>query len=298
MHSNIWYKGLYLLQVLRSKLLLSKLIMIGFSIFVMNSTLANETGATDEDNDEWFTRRQKTIMLNVGVMGGILIHGLINWDYGDESWNLENEGWFGRSTKYGGMDKLGHFWSSYTSSHLLAYIYREWGYSDTDGNLYGALSAFGILSLMEIADGFSGHGFSYEDCVANVAGVGAGYIWGKYPRLAEKIDFRLEYRPDFSNNDFDPFTNYEQQRYLIAIKADGFEAITNPILKYGELHLGYFARGYEDYDSRKPDDDRKRKIFVGIGFNVTRLIQKWVDISVFDYIQVPYTSINFEYDLD
>ncbi len=287
------------MHILRSKLFLSKLILVGCSLCVLNTALADENVAADEGNGEWFTRRQKTVMLNLGFMGGILLHGLINWDYGDESWHLENEGWFGRTTKYGGMDKLGHFWSSYTGSHLLAYIYRDWGYPDADANLYGALSTFGIQSFMEIADGFSGHGFSYEDWVANIVGVGAGYVWGKYPRLAEKIDFRMEYRPDFDSSDFDPFTNYENQRYLIAIKAAGFEAVTNPILKYGEFHVGYYAHGYEDYQPWKPeDDDRTRTLFVGIGFNVTRFVQKWVDVSVFDYIQIPYTSFSFEYDLD
>jgi hypothetical protein len=86
---------------------------------------------------------------------------------------------------------------------------------------------------------------------------------------------------------------------LISIKADGFKAVKNQILKYGELHFGYYAHGYEDYNSLKPeDDDRKRTLFVGVGFNVTRLIQKWMDISVFNYFQIPYTSINFEYNLD
>jgi hypothetical protein len=287
------------LRVLRWKLLLSIWVLIGFSILIINDTLANETSALGEGNDEWFTRRQKTIMLNVGLMGGILVHGLINWDYGEESWHFESERWFGRTTKYGGMDKLGHFWSGYAGSHLLSYIYRHWGYSDTDANLYGALSSFGIQSFMEIADGFSSHGASWEDMVANAVGVSTGYIWGKYPKLAEKIDFRIEYRPDFNGGDLDPSGKYDNQRYLIAIKADGFKAITNPILKFGELHLGYYAHGFDDYDSLKPeDDDRKRTVFVGVGFNVTRLIQKWADISVFNYFQIPYTSINFKYDLD
>ena len=279
--------------------LLTNFILIVLSTFLINSAIADEPIDMGEDKDEWLTRRQKTVLLNVGIMGGIVVHGLINWDYGEDSWHFDNEGWFGRTTKYGGMDKLGHFWSSYAGSHLLAYIYREWDYSDDDANLYGAMSAFGIQSFMEIADGFSGHGFSYEDWVANLVGCGVGYIWGKYPKMAEKIDFRIEYLPDFNSDDLDPFTNYENQRYLMAIKANGFKAFSNSILKYGELHLGYYAHGYEDYQSWKPDDDRKRTMFIGIGFNVTELIQKWVDdISVFNYFQIPYTSINFEYDLD
>lgn len=276
----------------------SKLVLVVISLLLINPAMADETGAGAENHDEWFTRQQKAIILNAGIMGGILVHGFINWDYGKDSWHLNNEGWFGRTTKYGGMDKLGHFWSSYSGSHLLAYIYRKWGYADTDANLYGALSTFGIQSFMEVADGISGHGFSYEDAVANTVGVAAGFIWGKYPRLAEKVDFRMEYRPKFNSKDLDPFTNYERQRYLIAVKADGFKAVTNPILKYGELHVGYYAHGYDDYDSWDPDDDRKRTMFVGIGFNATRFIQKWVNLSVSDYIQIPYTSFNLEYDLD
>jgi len=276
----------------------SKLILVVISLLLINPAMADETGAGAENNDEWFTRQQKAIILNAGIMGGVLVHGFINWDYGKDSWHTKNEGWFGRTTKYGGMDKLGHFWSSYSGSHLLAYIYRKWGYADTDANLYGALSTFGIQSFMEVADGISGHGFSYEDAVANTVGVAAGFIWGKYPRLAEKVDFRMEYRPKFNSKDLDPFTNYERQRYLIAVKADGFKAVTNPILKYGELHVGYYAHGYDDYDSWDPDDDRKRTVFVGLGFNATRFIQKWVDLAVSDYIQIPYTAFNLEYDLD
>ena len=206
------------MNILRLKLTVLKLILVGFSIFLMhpamaaetgaaaenkgaiNPATADKTGAAAENNDAWFTRRQKTIMLNVGAMGGVLLHGFINWDYGKDSFHFNNEGGFGRTTKYGGMDKLGHFWSSYSGSHLLGYVYREWGYSDTDANLYGALSSFGIQTFMEVADGFSGHGFSYEDFLANSVGACAGYIWGKYPRLAQKIDFRIEYRPTLTDS--------------------------------------------------------------------------------------------------
>jgi hypothetical protein len=124
-----------------------------------------------------------------------------------------------------------------------------------------------------------------------------GYIWGKYPTLKRKIDFRIEYTPDFDSDDLDLFTNYEDQRFLVAVKADGFDAIKNPYLKYLELHVGYFARGYEDFSPRGPDD-RRRTVYLGLGFNVSKLLQNFVRTTVLDYFQLPYTSLRLEFRLD
>ena len=251
------------------------------------------------EKEQFFTRGQKSFLLNTGSIVAIFIYGLAKWDYGKSSFNFQNEGWFDRdSTKYGGADKLGHLWSSYALSHLYAYIYRKWGYTGKEANLYGALSSLGANLFMELADGFSpSQGFSYEDMIMNIVGCGLGYIWGKYPTLANKIDFRIEYKPEFNSNDFGFSTNYERQKFLIALKADGFNFIKNRYLRYLEFHVGYYARGYKDYEVGGPDD-RRRYLYVGIGFNVSKLVQKFVNTTVFDYIQIPYTSINYDIKLD
>ena len=87
------------------------------------------------EKEEFLTRGQKTLLLNAGSMVAISIYGLTKWEYGESSFHFENEGWFGRNTKYGGADKLGHFWSSYALSHLYSYVYRKWGYTDKEANL-------------------------------------------------------------------------------------------------------------------------------------------------------------------
>jgi uncharacterized protein YfiM (DUF2279 family) len=250
------------------------------------------------EKKEFLTRGQKTVLLNAGSMATVLIYGFSKWDYGKSSFHFENEGWFERDTKYGGADKLGHFWSSYALSHLYSYLYRKWGYTDSEANLYGALSNLGFQVFMEIADGFSpSQGFSYEDVVMNVFGSVVGYVWGRYPSLARKIDFRMEYTPEFNSRDFGFTTNYERQKFLIAVKADGFEFVKNRYLKYLELQVGYYARGYKDYEEGG-QDDRRRKIYVGLGFNVSKLVQKFVNTRIFDYVQIPYTSVNKDFPLD
>ena len=275
---------------------LTRVFLASLCFFLASSAWGQAVSSLEPEKEELLTRGQKTLLLNVGAMAAIAAYGVANWDYGQKGFNVDNEGWFGPDTKYGGMDKLGHFWSSYALSHLISYAYRKWGYTEAEANLYGVLSNLGIQTFMEVADGFSSQGFSYEDFVMNVAGSAVAYVWGKYPSLARKIDFRVEYTPEFNSDDLGFSTNYGSQKYLIAVKADGFDAITNPSLRYLELRTGYYTRGYEDYEPNGADH-RRRTIFVGLGFNVNKLVQKIWDTRVFDYIQIPYTSINLEFDL-
>jgi hypothetical protein len=242
---------------------------------------------------EYLTRGQKTLLLNVGGMGAIFLYGLKNWDYGKSSFNTENERWFQRDTQYGGADKLGHFWSSYALSHAISYAYRRWGYTKDEANVYGALSNLGMQTFMEIADGFSSQGFSYEDMLMNILGSAVAYIWGRSPSLARKIDFRMEYTPEFSSNDFEFSTNYERQRFLMAVKADGFDIIRNPYLRYLEFQVGYYTRGYKG-SHEGAADDRRRHLYVGLGINVGKLAQEFTGTKILNYIQIPYTSATID----
>jgi len=245
------------------------------------------------------TKEQKALILNAGSAAAITAYGIAFWDYFQTSPKANSEGWFGRTTKHGGADKLGHFWGTYTGGHMFSYVYRQWGFDTEQANALGALSSLGLQTLMELGDAFSGgFGFSYEDALMNVAGASAAYVLGKFPSLARKIDFRLEYIPKrFSDLTDDILTNYENQRYLMALKLDGFDSLHDSYLSYLELQVGYFTRGYEEFDSGSTDN-RKRNLYFGVGLNVSKLVRKFADISVFDYIQVPYTAIRIDKGLD
>ena len=247
---------------------------------------------------ELLTRGQKSFLLNVGALGAVFAYGLSKWDYGQNSLWFVNEGWFGRTEEYGGADKFGHFWSSYAMNHLFSYFYRKWGYTDRESNLYGALSSLGFKTFLELADGFNpSQGFSWQDMTMNTLGSVVGYVWGRYPSLARKIDFRIEYTPYFDSRDTEFSTKYDRQTFVIALKADGFDFIKNKYLKYLELQFGYNARGYKDYEEGGTDD-RRRTIYVGLGFNVSRLVQKFWNTRIFDYVQIPYTSVRYGFSLD
>jgi hypothetical protein len=159
----------------------------------------------------------------------------------------------------------------------------------------GALSSLGVTGLIEVGDAFSDYGFSYEDMVFNTLGAAAGYLLWSFPELSRKIDLRVEYNPFLSGDrQFDVTTDYDRLSYLIAFKAEGFDFIENPYLKYLELHVGFRARNYAAYSG--PDVDlRKQFLYVGIGLNLSKLLRPYLDVPVFNYFQMPYTYLPATY---
>lgn len=241
---------------------------------------------------------QKVFWLNTAAMGTIVTWGLINWDYGQRRPAARSEEWFGRATKSGGADKLGHLYSGYLISHLFSSAYRAWDYPAETASRMGALSSLGLTTLMEVGDSFSPFGFSYEDMVMNTLGAGLGYAFDHYPELQRKVDLRLEYHPSLSGEfKGDLVTDYEHHKYLVAITAAGFDAIDNPILQALELHFGYYSRGYDQVSADLPDQ-RRRTLYAGIGLNVGRLLQPLWETRLFNYLQLPYTYLDARWHLD
>ena len=274
--------------------LLGLRVMLALVLTTTSQSALAQVG-TSESESRW-SKEEKTWLLNGGAAAALVGYGVLNWDYGQRNPSARSEGWLGRTTNEGGADKLGHFWTSYALSHLFRGIYRSWGYEGSRANAMGALSSLGFQSLMELGDSFSTFGFSYEDALTNVAGATVGYLHGLYPALGEKVDFRVEYIPG-SGSDLDVFTDYEHQKYLIAIKGDGFKATRNTPLEYLELQIGMYARGYDSFRVGGLDT-RKRTAFIGIGLNVGRFLQPYVDIPFFNYVQMPYTAARIKHRLD
>lgn len=239
-------------------------------------------------------KEKKVLTANAAGMLFVTSWGIVKWDYGDRSPHARKEDWFGRDTKNGGLDKLAHFYDNYAMSRGLAWLYESWGYKKDRAALYGAFSSLGILGYMELGDSFSDFGFSYEDFLMNILGSWVGYMFCQHPDLAEKLDFRVEYWPDFSHGDF--ITDYENQKYLAALKFDGFEAIKNEALQYLEMHLGYYTRGYSDTNRA-----RERNIYFGIGLNLAKILGRLSykkTAVLFNYYQPPYTTLRLENDFN
>ena len=265
----------------------------------VNQSLATSTPAAEDTSSEsWWSRQSKSekmLYTNVTAAAAIGIWGLATWDYGSAGFTMGHEKWFGHDTKYGGADKCGHFWSTYTFADALTGLYTNWGYAPEKANIYAALSSWTVQFAMELGDATSvSQGFSWEDMTMNTLGALTSVLMQRYPELDRKIDFRVEYV--FNVPVHGIFDDYSNQFYSVVLKLDGFNAIENTFLKYVELSAGYYTRGYGE-----PDEEKTRSLFAGIGFNFSRLLnqQGWEKTGkILEYIQLPYTVPKVSYDFD
>ncbi|MBL7186021.1 MAG: DUF2279 domain-containing protein, partial [Phycisphaerae bacterium] len=281
----------------------------GTMVSCSNSPLVSGLGEEESSPEPpWWPmadwpREKKVVVLNLAAVGVIAAAGSVSWDYCSSSFHFKDEGWFDPDTKFGGADKLGHAFSAYVLTGVYNNIYRKWGYSDEEAILGGALSSWSQMTLIEVGDGFSAeHGFSWQDEAMDTIGVGMSYLRHRFPSLKDMVDFRLEWYPSpaFRHGDrSDPFTDYSGQKYLFALKPDGFLKTNNPLLKSIEIQLGYYSRGYGE--DRRYFNSESRHSYFGIGLNVTWLLGQFTGHragGIFDYVQVPGAYISASSKLD
>jgi uncharacterized protein YfiM (DUF2279 family) len=248
-----------------------------------------------------WSKEDKALWLNLGAGAAVVGWGVASWDWGGGGPTFQDEGWLGSDTSEGGADKLGHMWSGYALSHLFAWQYDRWGFDNEASARLGALSSFGLMGLVEVGDSLSDeYGFSVQDALFSTAGAALGYVLWREPALSSKLDFRIEYDPfREGEHEADIFTDYDRLRYLLALKGEGFEALSDSPARFLELHLGFYARNYDDYNpSQGTPDLREQHVYVGIGLNIAKLLEPYCCGAPFRYIQVPYTYLPLDWRVD
>lgn len=267
-------------------------------IFLVVSFLTRETLALDYIKD--LSKEDKFIALNVAAASATFLWGLAFWDYGEYGPHFKTEKWFSEDSYRGGADKVGHLYATYLICTVLASLYSSWGYEKDEAARLGALSSFTLQALMEVGDSISRYGFSYEDVIMNGLGSFIGYLHYRYPDFSRKIDMRLEYFPSkglLEKKRLNFSTDYDGMKFLFAIKLDGFDFIKDKYLKYLELHVGYYTRGYKWETAR----EKSRNIYFGVGVSISKILESLSlkkTSKIFNYYQLPYTYIPVKHDFN
>lgn len=235
----------------------------------------------------------------IAVGAASVIFGSLALGNVDQNFKVSREGWFEKDSKYAGIDKLGHAWYGNAIAD---------GFFERNPNRFtrvkssaalGSAVSFGIMALVEIADGFAGTdiGFSFEDVVANAAGAGFSYLRNTRPRLKRLVDYRIEYLPRYSARDLAIDTFYSDLKYLLAWKLSGVDALQKSGWRFFEIHTGYFTRGYSSEETGQP---RQRNGFVGVGVNLAEVFglqrpesarSRRLLKGFFDHVQLPKTRL-------
>ena len=238
------------------------------------------------------------------IVAGVTALGAYSWDWGSsKKFKFNPEGWFGDNTSSGGADKLGHAFSSYAINNVLTDRLVRKGRPVEKAALSAVLTTQAIMLYVEVFDGFANdHGFAREDVAMNLLGSGLSYARAVNPKVHDLVDFRLEYQSS-GYKGFRPFSDYSGQKYVMALKLSGVDALRDTPLRFLELQTGYHARGFSKVE-RDAGMLRSRQHFVGVGVNLGEVLfgrrfERESELQnagrmFFEHIQIPNTAIRHE----
>lgn len=270
--------------------------LLALACVLPGGVAAGETSPRDEAGGRanWIT---------FGAVGAVAAYGAAAWWSGDldDNFRIGREGWFARDSYAGGADKLGHAYSVYLGTRVLAGAYRAAGLQGASALDRAVGVSLVTLMGVEILDGFSRqYRFSPEDAVMNLSGAAFAWALERHPDLDRVVDWRLLYRrsPEARARGIrDPIADYSGQTYLLVAKASGSDRLAaSPWTRYLEVAVGYGTRGYRP---ERADGERSRHLYLGLGLNLGELfdaafpdpgaqsLPRRLTHGVLEYVQVP-----------
>ena len=198
---------------------------------------------------------QRKTLVTAGVVGQTLFATYLGykwwWEGNYHAFRYENDGfWHNYSL---GVDKVGHFYTSYFFYKAIREVMVWGGYQPSDADLWGLGISLFYGVTVEIGDGFSTYAFSGVDLAANVLGAGYGYLQHSVPFL-QNFKFKWSYYPSGKipfDGDFRITDDYDGHIYWLSIDVHNLlpESWQSAWPKLLNLAVGY---GGEDISGRPP----------------------------------------------
>jgi hypothetical protein len=254
----------------------------------------------------------KTILLSAGVLVGASLYAMTSpWNHGFTSYHFDSEHFFGPNTYAGGADKGSHFIVSASLARELALVFDREGHSPAQSN---ALSAgLTVLSglVVEVGDGFSPYGFSWEDMTANVLGTTTGLLLTRNGlndliglragKVATDVPVPCCHEPYLG-------FGYSSEIYSADLKIAGLARRLNfrpGLARFLLTSVTYSTKGYGYVP---PLPDRQRLVGFELGLNMPEILSAagvpkttwWGSFlyKALNFFRIPFTSFGFRYDLN
>ncbi len=254
----------------------------------------------------------KTTAITAGVVLGAPVIGYFTWWKNDSrsSFAVANERWFQSDTYAGGADKASHIFWGYFGTQMLQGAYGSVGKTPAESRAL-ALGVVAVTgALIEIGDGYSKYGFSWEDITANTVGslvaTGIG-AWGLEDTVGMRFGWVKALIPDACCR-FGGFgDDYSKEIYSADLKLAGFLprlGIKPGPARFLLLSVTYGTKGYRYSD----EPLRQRNVGLEIGLNLREILvavgvpeKPWwgkILLGIATYFRFPYTSFGWHYDLN
>ncbi len=254
----------------------------------------------------------RTLLITAGVLVATPLVGYFSFWQGEGSghFHVTHEGWFGEETYAGGADKASHITVSYFGALALQSAYRKLGKSPAEARAlaFGTTVLAGLV--IELGDGFTTFGFSWEDAAANALGAGIATALDRYD-LKDAIGLRYGTIP----GDIPPpccryggsGRDYSRQIFTADLKLEGFlprVGVRPGPARFLLVSGTYSSKGYRF----SPPENRRREVGIEVGLNLAEIFRAvgvrddtWWGKPIlvfFTYFRVPYTAVGWRYDLN
>jgi uncharacterized protein YfiM (DUF2279 family) len=269
-------------------------------------TLAELTGSAsprltqpEAEVPRWeFLERHRTLfstLVPIVSVGAVTANALVGYER--HGFEIHKEGWFGRDTVNGGADKAGHLADYYVITHLFEDVYRMLGHSERSAILWGLGIAVATGLGNEISDGFTRHGFSWEDLTMDVAGAATASLVSA-TRTKDLFSIRTSHLPH---------DTYTHDVYSADLKLSGVGqrlGVNLGPLRWLLFSVTYGSKGYRV----QPPEEKQRLVGLEIGLNLQQILfdvgvkkNTWWGYAlhlVADNIRFPYTAVGVRLDMN
>jgi hypothetical protein len=222
-------------------------------------------------------------------------------DAGQQSFRFFND-----NAEWKQLDKGGHFISSFYISQGVGQALRWAGVQEPKADLYGAVTAFGVLLSIEVLDGHSkAYGASPGDLVANTAGplffLSQKALWNEvriYPKYSVHLTSFAPRRPDLLGDTRVSrlLKDYNGMAMWLSLDADKFIRFPkwlNVAMGYGAENM-LFARDNQNLENGL-DPYRQYYLSVDLDLTAIKTRSKAMKALIFfaSIIKLPAPAVEF-----
>jgi hypothetical protein len=246
---------------------------------------------------EFLERHRLFLSTLIPIAGVVAVTANSLIGYEKHAFQVNNEGWFGADTTNGGADKASHLVDYYIVASVFEDAYRVLGHSEKVAILWGFSLALGTGVVNELSDGFTKHGFSWEDLAMDAAGATAASVLS-LTHTRDLLGLRTSHIPG---------STYTHDVYSADLKLSGLAqrlGINIGPLRWLLLSVTYGTKGYRV----QPATELQRQVGFEVGLNLQQILNDvgvkrntwWgYGLHLFsDYVRFPYTAVGMRYDLN
>lgn len=235
-------------------------------------------------------------LVPITAIAAVTANSLVGYNT-NHSFRIHHEGWFGANTTNGGADKASHLTDYFVIAGLFEDAFRMIGYSENEAILAGSGLAVATGLANEVSDGFTRHGFSWEDLAMDTAGAAAASVVSA-TRTRDLFGMRTSHLPG---------STYTHDVYSADLKLSGLGerlGVNIGPLRWLLFSITYRAKGYRV----EPRIEQQRLVGFEIGLNLQRILidlgvrrNTWWGYAlhvVGDNVRFPFTAVGVRVDLN